>query len=101
MLCLPMAAKADKLQTFLKKALNSMFQSVGFSSFDPEFARRPDWYCRKQWTEKERQEFRKWFVASGRKDLGWSKGVAEREFALFDLMWGWKTSHTDRRRAKV
>lgn len=85
-----MKAKPDKTAAFYRKALDVMFKAVGFRGFDPDFATQQDWYCQKEWTEEQREEFRKWFVVNARKDLGWGKRLSEREFPLFDLMWGWK-----------
>lgn len=67
-----------------------MYKAVGLSGFDEQFAKQEQWYSKRTWTTRQREEFRKWFVVNARKDLRWPKYVAEREFALFDLMWGWR-----------
>lgn len=81
------SSKTDK---FLRKALDTMFKAVGFQGFDEEFVKQDAWYSRREWTAEQREEFRKWFVSSARKDLKWAKRTAEREFSFFDLMWGWR-----------
>ncbi len=67
-----------------------MFKAVGFEGFDPGFAQKEGWYAKKSWSRDQREDFRKWFVANSRTDLKWSARKAEREYALFDLMWGWR-----------
>jgi|688.fasta_scaffold856564_2 hypothetical protein len=86
---------SPKTAAFFRKALDAMFQSVGFDGFDPEFARQENWYAKRAWSRRQREDFRNWFVSSARKDLKWSERVAEREFGLFDLMWGWRDARED------
>ena len=76
---------------FLKKALDKMFQMVGFEKFDKEFTEQhDDWYNKKIWTEDQSNEFKKWFITEGKKDLKFTKQMMEKEHAWFDLKWGWK-----------
>lgn len=75
---------------FLRKALDKMFQIVGFEKFDGDFADQENWYSLKTWTEEQSGEFKKWFVAEGRKDLKFTKQMMEKEYAWFDVKWGWK-----------
>ena len=76
---------------FLTKALDKMFQAVGFEEFDKDFTEQhDDWYSKKIWTEDQSNEFRKWFIAEGKKDLKFTKQMMEKEHAWFDLKWGWK-----------
>jgi hypothetical protein len=85
-----------KLNNFFQKAIDEMFKRVGFAGFDSDFAKQDGWYSKKSWTPEQRNQFRDWFITSARKDLRWSKRLAEREFAFFDFMWGWKDSTPDR-----
>ncbi len=82
--------RRSKTEAFFKKALDAMFKAVGFDGFDPDFARQENWYAKREWSRQQREDFRKWFVASARRDMKWSIRTAEQEFSLFDLMWGWK-----------
>jgi hypothetical protein len=43
-----------------------------------------------KWEEEQSEEFKKWFVAEGRKDLKFTKQMMEKEHAWFDVQWGWK-----------
>ena len=72
-----------------------MFQMVGFDSFDQTFVIQKDWYSLKTWTNTEEREFRKYFISEAKKKLGWSKSTAEKEYAYFNLMWGWKVSEEE------
>jgi hypothetical protein len=80
----------NKFDKFLKKALDKMFTFVGFDQFDEEFAKQEDWYSKKTWTQEQSQEFKKWFIAEGKKDLKFSKQMMEKEHSWFDLKWGWR-----------
>jgi len=81
----------NKFDKFLKNALNQMFTAVGFSEFDEEFVKQENWFSKKTWTEEQSKEFKKWFVSECRKELKFTKTMAEKEHAWFDLKWGWKT----------
>jgi hypothetical protein len=80
----------NKFDKFLAKALDKMFKCVGFDSFDKEFTDQDDWYSKRTWTQKQSQEFKKWFVSEGKKDLKFNTKMMEKEHAWFDLKWGWK-----------
>jgi hypothetical protein len=75
---------------FLKKALNKMFVDVGFQSFDENFVKQDNWYNLKQWTTEQENAFKAWFLTEAKKDLKFNKQMCEREFAWFNLKWGWK-----------
>jgi hypothetical protein len=80
----------NKYDKFLKKALDKMFQTVGFESFDGDFAEQKDWYSKKTWTDEQANTFKTWFIAEGKKDLKFTKQMMEKEYAWFNLKWGWK-----------
>jgi len=82
--------KDSKTNKFFTNAINEMFKAVGFDGFDSEFAKQDGWYSKRAWTSEQRNKFKDWFIQSAKKDLRWSKRLAEREFAFFDFMWGWK-----------
>ena len=80
-----------------------MFKAVGFPGFDPKFAEQEQWFQKKTWNEKSRDEFKRWFVATARKDMRWSKSLAEKEFAYFDFSYGWslKSAEAEKREAEI
>ncbi len=84
--------RSQKTDEFIKSALDKMFQMVGFTSFDSEFAKQKEWYSQKTWSKEDREEFKKWFLKEATTKMKWGKKSAEMEFAYFDLMWGWKES---------
>jgi hypothetical protein len=85
----------NNFDKFLTKALDKMFQTVGFEKFDKEFTERhEDWYGQKTWTTEQSEEFKKWFIAEGKKDLKFNKQMMEKEYAWFNLKWGWKEVDT-------
>jgi len=63
---------------------------VGFDSFDREFTDQDNWYSKKTWTQKQSEEFKEWFMVEGKKDLKFNKQMLHKEYAWFDLKWGWK-----------
>ena len=75
---------------FLKKTLDKMFQMVGFEQFDKNFTDQEDWYAKKTWTKEQSEEFKKWFIAEGKKNLKFTKQMMEKEYAWFNLKWAWK-----------
>lgn len=80
----------NKYDKFLKKALDKMFQFVGFEAFDKDFTEQKDWYSKKNWTEEQANSFKTWFITEGKKDLKFTKQMMEKEHAWFNLKWGWK-----------
>jgi len=79
----------NKIERFLKKALNKMFQMVG-EKFTPEFVKQEAWYSKREWSRSQEQKFRRWFHDAARKDLKWSNALIQKEYSWFNLMWGWK-----------
>jgi hypothetical protein len=86
-----MKSKKDKTNMFIEKALDKMFQAVGFNKWDKEFTdTNKDWYSQKTWTSSQVEEYKKWFIIEIKKDLKLNKIQAEKEWSWFFLMWGWK-----------
>ena len=75
---------------FLTKALDKMFQAVGFEKFDKEFSDADGWYNEKTWTKDQSADFKKWFITEGKKELKFTKQMMEKEYDWFNLKWGWK-----------
>ena len=81
---------SNKYDKFVNKALNKMFTYVGFEGLDKEFTKQEDWYSQKTWTQEQSDDFKQWFITEAKKDLRFKKTMAEKEYAWFDMMWGWK-----------
>jgi hypothetical protein len=79
-----------KIDKFLEKALNKMFQAIGMEKWDKEFTSKQDWYQQKTWTVEQREAYKKWFLKEIRTDLKLTKTSAEKEWSWFHLMWSWK-----------
>lgn len=80
----------NKFNNFITKALDKMFQCVGFEKLDEEFIKQDNWFQKKTWTQEQSNEFKQWFIQECKKDLKCTKNMAEKEHNWFDLMWGWK-----------
>ena len=77
-----------KIDTFLTKALDKLFQAVGFEKFDSKFSNQEGWYSKKTWTEEQSNEFKDWFIKEYAKTFKDKSG--QEEYQWFNLMWGWK-----------
>lgn len=80
----------NKIDKFLQKSLDKMFQCVGFASFDKEFVKQDNWYSLREWDTQQAEGFKQWFLKECRKDLKCTKRTAEKEYSWFNLKWGWK-----------
>lgn len=78
-----------KIDTFLTKALDKMFQSVGLEKFDSKFSNQEGGCSKKTWTKEQSNEFKDWFIKEYAKTFK-DKKSAEKEYQWFDFMWGWK-----------
>jgi hypothetical protein len=87
-----MTLKPNKTALFFRKSVDVLLRGGGFKGFDAGVDANRDWCAQREWTVEQKEGFRKWFVANSRKDL---KGLADREFALFNLMWGWRNGRKD------
>jgi hypothetical protein len=85
----------NKFDKFLTKALDKMFTYVGFEKFDQTFTSQDDWFEKKTWSQSQSEEFKCWFINECKKDLKFTKKMAEKEHAWFDLKWGWKVNYND------
>lgn len=84
-----------KIDKFLEKALDKMFQIVGFEKWDREFTdNNKDWYSLKTWNSSQVEDYKKWFLTEIKKDLKLNKQQAEKEWSWFFLMWGWREQET-------
>jgi hypothetical protein len=81
-----------KIDTFLTKALDKMFQYVGFEKFDREFSNQEDWYSLRTWTQEQSNEFKNWFIKEYIKTFKSKENSAIKEYNFFNLMWGWKVN---------
>lgn len=83
--------RKNKMDEFIKTALDRMFVEVGFSGFDKKFTEHPDWYMKKEWSEEQERSYRDWFISECRSKLRMTKKKAEHEAGLFLLFCGWRT----------
>jgi hypothetical protein len=82
----------NKVDKFMMEALDEMFKRVGFEGFDKEFTNQENWYSKKSWSTEEFSKYKDWFVSRFAKVFRTSKKMGEKEFAWFNLMWGWKVN---------
>ena len=71
--------------------INKMFEIAGHAvTYDDIVNRKDAWYSEWTMTKEQNDEWRKWGVSYFRKKARWPKHMAEREMAMFDLMYGLK-----------
>ncbi len=80
-----------KVNKFMERAFKKMFKAVE-APFSWEFCKKSNWYQRYVWTFEESATFKKWFVVEYMKTFKSPKRVAEKEWEMFFLNWGWKTT---------
>jgi hypothetical protein len=74
----------NNFDKFLIKALDKMFQTVGFEKFDKEFTEQHnDWYSQRTWSKDQSENFKKWFIAEAKKDLKFNTKMCEKTSALY------------------
>lgn len=81
--------KDEKCEKFFRVILEQQFSLVG-QKYSPELTEGENWYTRFSWSEETEEEFRKFFVITAKRMLGWNKRIAEKEFLWWNLCWGWK-----------
>ena len=77
----------------IDECLQEMFKRVGMTFPDPEFTKDEEWYNRKTWTAKERNNFSSWmkkFYMERRPEA--SQKLVDVKVTLFLSIWGWKVS---------
>ena len=82
----------NKYNKFITKAFDKLFQAVGFDQFDESFTKHENWYWLKTWSLQQEEDFKDWFIKEAKKDLKFTRAMAEREHSWFNLKWGWKTT---------
>jgi len=78
-----------KIDKFLIKVLKKQFSLVKLK-YSAEFVKKKEWYLKKSWNEETEKKFKDYFIAAARKDLKWSKRLANKEYLWFNLNYGWK-----------
>lgn len=81
--------KSDKYEKFLQVILEQQFSLVG-QKYSSNFTKKKNWYTRFSWNEEQENEFREFFIVTAKRMLGLTKRAAEREFAWWNLDFGWK-----------
>jgi hypothetical protein len=82
----------NKIEKFIEKALDKMFQAVGFEKSDKQFMEQQDWFTHRTWTEEQEQKYKTWFIKQWKREFKSNDYDAEKNFSWFNLMWGWKSA---------
>lgn len=84
----PKFSDNPKVEAFFVKVFNEMFRLVGLK-FTRAFVSKDGWYRKKTWSAATEDLFHAWFVEEYKKAFRSTPAHAEREFAWFNLAYGW------------
>lgn len=88
--------KKNKNDIIVETLINKMFEVAGHNvTFEDIKGRTDNWYQQWTMTEEQNQEWREWGIKYLKKQKGLFKHFAEREMAMFDLMYGLKTEQKE------
>ena len=83
--------KKDKQLEIVKTVINKMFEIAQHNVIYEDIVELEiNWYNQWTMTKEQNQRWKKWGIEYLRKKARWSKRMAEREMAMFDLMYGLK-----------
>jgi hypothetical protein len=88
--------RKNKNDIIVETLINKMFEVAGHNvTFEDIKGRTDNWYQQWTMTEEQNQEWREWGIKYLKKQKGLFKHFAEREMAMFDLMYGLKTEQKE------
>lgn len=88
--------KQNKKQLMVETIINKMFEIAGHNvTYNDIKDREDNWYQQWTMTESQNKEWREWGVNYLRKQDRLFKKIAEREMAMFDLMYGLKMNENE------
>ncbi len=76
-----------KNERLCEQCLTEMFKRVGLEFPNEELTSQDDWYMQHTWTQAESDDFKKWMLKLLKKER---MIRPEHQYAMFNLMWGWK-----------
>ena len=89
--------RKNKDEIVVETMINKMFEIAGHSvTFEDIKDRKDDWYVQWTMTEEQNKEWRDWGSKYLKKQKGLRKHYAERQIAMFDLMYGLKLQQNDK-----
>jgi len=83
----------EKRESFTLAAVNKQLEiaAVNFSVLKED----KEWFRNNTITQKQWEEWKKWFISEARKTFKLNKLAAEKEFTFFDLNYGLRIEHSD------
>lgn len=86
----------DKKQKALIDIINEMFRTAGYDvTYDDIKDRKDDWFLKWSIDDTQRKEWIDWSIAYLRKNLKYSKNMAERVVLFLDMDIGLTHKNTD------
>lgn len=84
-----------ELQGWLVRIFKRMFREVG-EVFDEEYVREPGWYLKREWTQRQQEDFSIWLYYSLKKQHPWKympEDKLREQVSYFILNYGWKVKN--------
>lgn len=92
--------KRDKNDIIVETLINKMFEIAGHPvTFEDISGRTDNWYQQWTMTEEQNKEWREWGIKYIKKEKRLYKSYAEKQMAMFDLMYGLKIQQNDKMEA--
>ncbi len=89
--------RKNKDLIIVETMINKMFEIAGHSvTYEDIKDRKDNWYQQWTMTEEQNKEWREWGLKYLKKQKGLLKYFAERQMAMFDLMYGLKIDTNDK-----
>lgn len=89
--------RKNKDLIIVETMINKMFEIAGHSvRYEDIKDRKDNWYQQWTMTEEQNKEWREWGLKYLKKQKGLLKYFAERQMAMFDLMYGLKIDTNDK-----
>ena len=92
--------RKDKNDIIVETLINKMFEIAGHPvTFEDISGRTDNWYQQWTMTEEQNKEWREWGIKYIKKEKRLYKSYAEKQMAMFDLMYGLKIQQNDKMEA--
>lgn len=80
-----------KIDNFCEDAITKQFEVIGLK-YTKAQTQKKNWFSKHTWTEEQEKEFEKWFKTELKKRFRWNKYIINKEYSLWNLDYGWKSS---------
>lgn len=83
----------EKRESFALAAVNRQLEIAGVNS--SVLKEDKEWFRNNTITQKQWEEWKKWFITEAQKTFKFNRRTAEKEFTFFDLNYGLRVEQSD------